>query len=57
MKQDIIKKIKENQRKAIILCGRLNGLGITGFIVVRNNETSKQIILVNNSIPDAKKKK
>jgi hypothetical protein len=55
MELDIIKKIKDNRRKTIILSGRLNGLGITGFIVVRNNEGSKQVMVVSKSIPDVKK--
>lgn len=55
MKKGLIKKISGNRKKAILLSGRLNGLGITGFIVIRNQEDRKQIMIVSNSTPDAKK--
>lgn len=54
MEYGTINKIYGNRRKALLLSGRLNGLGITGFIVIRNREHRKQIMIVNN-IPNAKK--
>ncbi|MGZ8516566.1 MAG: hypothetical protein ACXWWD_04415 [Chitinophagaceae bacterium] len=55
MEQGIIRKISENRKKALRLSGKLNGLGITGFIVIRNQEDRKQIMIVSNNTPNAKK--
>ncbi|MGZ8553287.1 MAG: hypothetical protein ACXWV8_07775 [Chitinophagaceae bacterium] len=54
MEHGIIRKISENRKKALRLSGKLKGLGITGFIVIRNQEDSKQIMIVSNSTPNTK---
>ena len=55
MEHGIIKKISDNRKKTILWSGRLNGLGITGFIVIRNQEDRKQIMIVTNNLPNPQK--
>ena len=56
MAHGLIKKISDNRKKAIRLSGKLNGLGITGFIVIRNQEDRKQIMIVSNNHPNTQQK-
>ena len=55
MKQGIVKKIKDNRKKAIALSVKLSGLGIIGFANHRNDKTGKKIIPGNRPEPNAKK--
>ena len=45
--QGIVKKLKENRKKAIALSVKLSGLGVIGFSNYHGNRKDKKMISVN----------